>query len=93
MAAIADLYENLEMVIEHVNDVARPRGISLGEDTVWQELMKLMHENLAVAYRLSPRSDPQPVKGVPPRGDPSCYFRLSNAGMEVFKRDFGPVEE
>jgi hypothetical protein len=86
MDAIADDYEDLNMVIGEVTEWAKERGVTVAPVDVSDNLRKLVELGLAKAYRLSPRSLPEEI-GVENLGDLSAgyYFLLTDDGKRAME--------
>ncbi len=81
MSAIANDYEDFEMIVSEVTEWARRAGLSFTPAEIFASLEELIEKGLAIACRLSPNSPPE---GISPGSlevmPDDCYFFLTAEG-------------
>ncbi len=84
MRAIADDYEDLDMITREVIEWGRERKLSITASEVSVVLVQLIESGLAKAFHLSPLREFPGVPDAQKLGD--CYFGLTQHGLEQLTR-------
>jgi hypothetical protein len=62
MDAIANDYEDFNMIVDEVTGWAKERGVLVAPSQISENLRNLIDLGLAKAYRLSPTSSPEEIR-------------------------------
>jgi hypothetical protein len=85
LRAIADDYEDLDMIVKEVQEWADERGTSIAVPEILRNLIQAIETGMAKAYQLS--APYQDVAGVPDAKIlAECYFRLTSEGVAEVTR-------